>query len=204
MRIPKGLTLVVVATMFVLAASSSAAAPPTDSHVYTVGSLTVPGVDTGLVVKQGQPVTVTATGVFCPGTGFCSGPDGTSLGNSMDTTYGGFVLPGAPAYGLVGRVGTGPWVHVGSGPTTLSGKGVLVFAVNDDLFPDNTGGFTATVSSKSTGPQDCYPGWGHGDDNKEHCGPPGLVQPSRSRRAAGADPARLAKSPTRTDRGGRT
>jgi hypothetical protein len=80
MRISKGLTLVVAATVLAFAASASAAGPPTASHVYTVGSLTVPGVDTGLVLKKGQPVTVTATGIFCPGTGFCSGPDGTPLG----------------------------------------------------------------------------------------------------------------------------
>jgi hypothetical protein len=173
MKIPKGLTLVVAATAFAFAAPGNAAGPPAESHVYTVGSLTVPGVETGLVLKKGKPVTVTATGVFCPGTGFCSSPDGNSLGNSWDTTWGGFVLPGAPAYGLVARVGDGPWVHVGSGPTKLSGKGVLVFAVNDDLFPDNTGGFTATVSTKATGPEDCYPGFGSGDPNHEHCGPPG-------------------------------
>jgi hypothetical protein len=69
-------------------------------------------------------------------------------------------------------------VHIGSGPTKLSGKGVLVFAVNDDLFPDNTGGFTATVSVAAPGPEDCYPGWGYGDDKREHCGPPGLAKPS--------------------------
>ena len=174
MRISKGLILVVAATTLAFVASASAAGPATADH--TVGSLTVPGVDTGLVVKQGHPVTVTATGVFCPGTGFCSGPDGTPLGNSLDLTYGGYALPGAPAYGLIARVGTGPWVHVGSGPTKLSGKGVLVFAVNDDLYPDNTGGFTATVSYAATGQQDCRPGWGHGDVNHEHCGPPGATK----------------------------
>ena len=75
--------------------------------------------------------------------------------------------PGAPAWGLVSRVGNGPWVHVGSGPTTLSGTGELVFAANDDLFPDNTDNFVVTVSFE------CWPGWGHGDDKHPRCGPPG-------------------------------
>ena len=114
-----------------------------------------------------------ATGTFCPGTGFCAGPDGSPLGNSLDTTWGGFTLPGVPAYGLIGRVGSGPWVHVGSGPTTLTGDGILVLAVNDDLYADNTGGSTATVTDRRAGRPDCYPGWGHGDDKHEHCGPPG-------------------------------
>ncbi|MEX2194143.1 MAG: hypothetical protein WD844_02565 [Thermoleophilaceae bacterium] len=87
--------------------------------------------------------------------------------DTTSSSFGGFVLPGAPAWGLVGRVGSGPWVQVGSGPTLLAGSGDLVFAVNDDLFSDNTGSFTATVSHT------CHPGNGHGDKNHYHCGPPG-------------------------------
>jgi hypothetical protein len=60
-------------------------------------------------------------------------------------------------------------VQVGSGPTVLSGTGALVFAVNDDLLVDNAGSFTVTVSYS------CWPGWGYGDVNHDHCGPPGLV-----------------------------
>ena len=82
---------------------------------------------------------------------------------------GGFPLPGAPAWGLVGRVGGGPWVQIGTGPTRLSGTGELVFAVNDDLLADNSGSFTVTVSYS------CWPGWGYGDENHTHCGPPGLA-----------------------------
>jgi hypothetical protein len=170
-----GLTL--VATIVLVVAAQGTAAGTTTTSVYTVGALTVPGVNTGLVLKKGHPVTVTATGTFCPGTGSCFGPDGNPAVDTTQSDFGGFLLPGAPAYGLVGRVGTGPWVQVGSGPTTLSGEGVLVFAVNDDLFGDNTGGFTATVSYKATRgtSKDCYPGWGYGDANHEHCGPPGLA-----------------------------
>ena len=41
--------------------------------------------------------------------------------------------------------------------------------VNDDLFPDNRGTFSVSVS------RSCWPGWGYGDKNHDHCGPPGLV-----------------------------
>lgn len=58
---------------------------------------------------------------------------------------------------------------VGTGPTTLFGKGKLVFAVNDNNFRDNTGGFVVSVSYEEL----CWPGWGWGDDNHVHCGPPG-------------------------------
>jgi hypothetical protein len=166
-----GLTL--VATIVLVVAAQGTAAGSATTSEYTVGALTVPGVNTGLVLKKGRPLTVTATGTVCYIGSLCVGPDG---GTSIDKSAGGFVLPDAPAIALIGRVGSGPWVQVGSGPTKLSGSGVLVFAVNDNWFPDNTGSFTATVSYKAGGvSRTCYPGWGHGDTNHEHCGPPGLA-----------------------------
>lgn len=170
MRSLQGLTLGVVALALFLAASAAAVGPVTVTDTYTVGSATVPGVNTGLVVEAGRPVTVTATGTVCFSfSSLCYGPNGNPAQDTTVSGYGGFVSPGAPAWGLVGRVGAGPWVHVGSGPTTLAGTGVLVFAVNDDLFPDNRGTFSVSVS------RSCWPGWGYGDKNHDHCGPPGLV-----------------------------
>jgi hypothetical protein len=101
--------------------------------------------------------------------------------NTTISAYGGFPLPGGPAWGLVARVGSGSWVHVGSGPTTLSGTGALAFAVNDDLLRDNRGSFTVTVTvTTKTQSSECKPGWGHGDKNHEHCGPPGQVKKEES------------------------
>ena len=169
MRSLKGSTLVVAAVALVAAAQATAGGPTTVSEVYTVGSRGVPGVNTGLVLTRGMEVSVSASGSVCPfGSGACNGPNGVSSWNTSVSSYGGFVLPGAPAWGLVGRVGDGPWVQVGSG-ATLSGTGPLVFAVNDDLFVDNAGSFTVTVSYS------CWPGWGYGDRNHTHCGPRGLV-----------------------------
>jgi hypothetical protein len=163
MRTLKAWTTVVAVVALMLAAQATGARPAATTHV--VGSLTVPGVRTGLVLEDGQQVTVTATGTMCPwGTAYCVGPDGNSAWATTDSWYGGYLLPGAPAWGLVGRVGNGPWVHVGSGPTTLSGTGEVVFAANDDLFPDNTSNFVVSY--------ECRPGWGHGDENHPHCGPP--------------------------------
>jgi hypothetical protein len=170
MRSLRGVALVVVATVLVVAAQASAGGPTTESYTYTVGSSGVPGVSTGLVLEAGLGVTATATGSVCPfgPWGPCFGPAGNPAWDTKHSSYGGFVLPGAPAWGLVARVGSGPWVQVGTGPTTLSGTGALVFAVNDDLFVDNQGTFIVTVSYT------CYPGWGYGDKNHTHCGPPGL------------------------------
>ena len=169
MKIFKGVAAV-AAIALAAAAQAGAGGPATGSVVFTVGGLTVPGVSTGLVLRQGQVVTVRATGGVCPvGDSYCPGPGGNPAVDTTHSSFGGFLLPGAPAWGLVGRVGAGPWVQVGSGPTALSGTGALVFAVNDDLYVDNTGSFTVTVGWA------CWPGWGYGDKNHTHCGPPGLV-----------------------------
>lgn len=175
MKIFKGVALAAAAVAVIATAQAGAAGPATVSNVYTVGGLTVPGVNTGLVLQPGQVVTVTATGGVCPfGDSYCPGPDGNPSVGTTQSSFGGFPLPGAPAWGLVGRVGSGPWVQVGSGPTELSGTGALVFAVNDDLLVDNTGSFTVTVSYA------CWPGWGYGDENHDHCGPPGLLAKEQS------------------------
>ena len=175
MKILKGFT-VVTAVALALAALGSAAAPVTTSDVFVGGQTNEPGLNTGLVLTNGS-VTVTATGVVCAHLNtLCSGPDGDASLVATQTSFGGLVLLGAPAIGLIGRVGSGPWMQVGSGPTTLSGQGELVFAVNDlhELFGDNTGGFTVTMSQKGGGvTRTCWPGWGWGDENHEHCGPPG-------------------------------
>ena len=60
---------------------------------------------------------------------------------------------------------------LGSGPVhdRCQRHGVVEFAVNDDLFPDNTNNFVVNVTS-------CWPGWGNGDDKHQHCGPPGQAK----------------------------
>jgi len=58
---PKGVIALVGAMVMLVPAAQSLAASPTETSSYTVGSLTVPGVDTGLVLKTGRSVTVTAT-----------------------------------------------------------------------------------------------------------------------------------------------
>ena len=73
----RGLVLVVATSALVFAVSGNAAKPGTVSNVYTVGVLTVPGVDTGLLLKKGRSVTVTAAGAACPhDSSGCVGPDG--------------------------------------------------------------------------------------------------------------------------------
>ncbi len=154
------------------AVGATAVGGSNDTTVYTVGGRAVPGVDTGLVLRTGMSATVTATGAVCvSGSSMCPGPNGDSAVDTTSTAYGGYPLPGAPAYGLIGRVGDGPWVQVGSGPATLSGTGSVQFAVNDDYLPDNRGSFAVTVTVSYA----CFPGWGYGDPKHPHAGPPGIL-----------------------------
>ncbi len=168
----ESMLVVAVAAALSVPAPAIAGGPISVTWDYKHEPKLVPGFDTGFGVKDGLPVTVTATGtVKCTAEGFNEfcivGPDGDPDFDTTTSPLGGFLLPGAPAWGLVARAGDGPWTHVGSGPTELTGNGNLVFAVNDDLYPDNLGSFTATVSYF------CYPGKGNGDQNHYHCGPPG-------------------------------
>jgi hypothetical protein len=172
MRTLQGLTLGVIALALVLAASATAIQPVTiTTTTYAVSGSAVPGATTGLVLN-GDTVTLTATGAVCPYSGaVCPGPNGNSGYDTNSSAYGGFPAPGAPAWGLVARVGSGAWTHVGSGPTPVSGTGQLQFAVNDDFLGDNSGSFTVTVNANSG--SGCTPGWGNGDKNHTHAGPPG-------------------------------
>lgn len=160
--------LLTTAVVTLVPSSAFANGPRPVTDHYTVDGLTVPGVDTGFIVKPGLPITVTGGGAICPFGGnpansYCPGADGNPSFDTTQSSYGGFLLPGAPAWGLVGRVGDGPWVQIGAAATTLSGSGPLVFAANDDLYRDNTGTFTVTVAYT------CYPGNGNGDKNHYHC-----------------------------------
>jgi len=190
MRISIGVALGVATALLVGVSPATAGGPATTTTTttttYTVPGSAVPGASTGLVLTAGASVTISATGAVCPyGDSFCPGPDGYPGWDTTSGAYGGFPLAGGPAWGLVARVGAGPWVQVGSGPTTVSGEGVLELAVNDDYLSDNSGSFTVTVST--THSATCWPGWGYGDKNHTHCGPPGLADSPASAEASDGD-----------------
>jgi uncharacterized protein YjbI with pentapeptide repeats len=114
----------------------------------TAGGTTIPGgggtppMNAG-PLAAGQQVSVTATGFAR-----------RALNGALDTPNGSGVcdasclLAGAPGMSLVARIGGGPWQFVGAGPTVLTATsaGDLEFAVNDNLFNDNSGAFYVSVS----------------------------------------------------------
>jgi hypothetical protein len=101
---------------------------------------------TGVVATQvnvSGSVTVTASGTITTAPNQSNGPDG-----APGQCGGGCFQPSLPRGALIGEIGSGAWQLVGSS-VTLNGSGALSLAVNDTAYGDNTGAFTASVSSSS-------------------------------------------------------
>jgi hypothetical protein len=104
----------------------------------------------GITLQPGATATVTASGtISCAGpvtSSSCpSGPQGNGT-----VAGSGFAVPGAPKFGLIAQVGNGPLQFVGAS-ATLTGQGSVAFGVNDDIYSDNSGSFTVTVTVSCTG-----------------------------------------------------
>ena len=97
--------------------------------------------DTGFPLERGDRVAFSAIGLWRSGT-WGGGP-----GGSTDVAGNGFLLPGVPAYGLVGKVGNHVF-FIGRGTTiTVEDTGTLELSMNDvpGIFWDNRGSVTVTV-----------------------------------------------------------
>jgi hypothetical protein len=139
------------------AASAQAASPATVSVAASAKS-----VDTGVTLSAGEAYSVTATGAAGYGPEQQAGCVGypTVTPNGVRSVSGatcslkidsGAPLPTAPIGALIGRIGNGPWFLVGSnysGSASLDGG--LELRYNDWALGDNTGAFTATITTGST------------------------------------------------------
>jgi hypothetical protein len=100
--------------------------------------------DTGVALSPGEIATITATNngascdIFSPPPN-CNADTGQPAG-------GGYLAPGLGRYVLVGVVDSGTPFEVGSG-TTVSGPGELFLGYNDNVYGDNGGSFTATITT---------------------------------------------------------
>ena len=186
-----GTKLLLVSSLIFLLLTPAAvlAGDPTGTQTFTVpataGDAAPPATwfDTGFDLLSGNPITVTASGLaqFCPtpgpvggsGGGCSTNPSGPIPGSPSPALVPGGCpacpFPGAPVGTLIAKVGAGAAVVVGSGPTTLTGVGRLLFAYNDGYGAhfDNSGSYSVTIT------YNCQPGNGFGDRNHYHCGPPG-------------------------------
>jgi len=129
--------------------------------------VTVPAVnaftDTGIPLTVGETVNVTATGTVVTGGNipgwFNNSPDGAPLPQCEIGKSGSFPLPSAPCFSLIGAISqTGKPAScssvtcfpVGSDVTFAATAGELYLGVNDDYLPDNSGSWTAAVTTFSS------------------------------------------------------
>ncbi|WP_139316577.1 putative periplasmic lipoprotein [Algoriphagus marinus] len=115
------------------------------------------GLATGFILKEGLPVTLTASGqigFYFAGLADPASPNGRPEVGSFN---------GFPLISLIAKVGDGPLQFIGAGPQEITGVGELVLYVNDPFFPDNSGFWDVEVS------YECFPGFGFGDKNHYHC-----------------------------------
>ena len=135
------------------ASSPMAPAPPGAVSVRVSGN--APWTDTGIDLRAGDSVTVTASGLIAveaggrippkaPG-GFA--PDCAAAASIYGGRFGTFPSPRLPCWSLIGRVGgNGLVFEVGSkGSFRAGSNGRLLLGINDDSFNGNSGAWTAVV-----------------------------------------------------------
>jgi hypothetical protein len=98
-------------------------------------------VDSGIDVRRGDRIAVTATGQVQFGPGNTATPAGARGGSPN------YPVPTAGAGGLIAKVGDSAPFAVGAGNRTLTmpADGRLMFGINDDNVSDNSGSFGVTV-----------------------------------------------------------
>jgi hypothetical protein len=109
------------------------------------------GVDTGIDVRAGDPITITATGTIVAGSRVGQvGPDG-SRSSGFGSVVNNRPLPSAGVGALIAyiRMANGnlsPAYLVGSSlSTSVPMDGRLILAVNDDNYSDNSGSFSVSI-----------------------------------------------------------
>jgi hypothetical protein len=144
--------LVPAAAVLLVAAlvPATVAAAPASTITVEVPGISL-GVDTGLAVHRGQPITISASGTWCNGwypvgSAPCAGPDGIRPAGPGETDD--LVLLNQPIGLLIGRVGG--WVFpIGSHAVVkMQASGELELLMNDRApccYIDNSGSVTASV-----------------------------------------------------------
>jgi hypothetical protein len=103
-----------------------------------------PWTDTGISVRAGQMIYVSASGKVRWGPGRQDGPEG----EHNSPRNGNRPIPSRPAGALIGRVGDGSnyfFIGDSSDGIRVRDSGRLYLGVNDDFLQDNAGAFRVTV-----------------------------------------------------------
>lgn len=135
-------------------ASAVPQAPPSRParHHLRAAAITVavlgerPWTDGGVTVTAGMVVQVTASGLINFGVAGRHGPAGDPSVVPDET----FVAPNLTAYALMARIGSNPPVQMGvTGHFIARTTGRLALGVNDSFYGNNSGAWTAMVTTAS-------------------------------------------------------
>jgi PA-IL-like protein len=99
--------------------------------------------DTGVNVRAGQTIYVSANGKVRWGPGRQDGPAGEHNSPRNDARP----IPSRPAAALIGRIGDGDYFFIGDDTDAIRMRdsGRLYLGINDDYLHDNSGAFRVTV-----------------------------------------------------------
>ena len=141
-----------VAGLVIIGAGAAAALSQRDSNAGPVTRTvevrgTVAFTDTGIDVREGDRVSVTATGESFHSEAGKTDPDGLSDPN-LDPFS---VIPGTPHNALIGKVGDGgaPFRVGGERTFRATASGRLLLGVNDKGVDNTAGGYRATITVES-------------------------------------------------------
>jgi hypothetical protein len=146
-----------VARIYLARPGAASAATPsgtsTEGLAAGTGRISVPAnagwVNTGLTVRQGQTILLTATGEVRLSTDMndTATPAGSKSGRKAASAP----LPGVLAGALIGRVGNGQPFGIGNQTSVPApSTGTLFLAVNDDQLADNAGSFGVELTAGAT------------------------------------------------------
>ncbi|WP_113699137.1 LecA/PA-IL family lectin [Nonomuraea lactucae] len=122
-------------------------------NVVTVPAKAEGGVKSGVTVQRDEVFTVSGSGRAAYNGGDVTFPDGTRY---IEGKYSGaymqpdVVLSGAPVGMLIARIGSGPWLVVGSSQTFRAQEdGEVIVAFNDrpGMYGDNSGEYVAMIEN---------------------------------------------------------
>lgn len=149
----------VLAAAGALAASIALVAPTSSAYAESVSRRAVGArevwTDTGVRMRTGASVTITATGLIHFGSGPISrlSPAGIPWGRTCSAlaeqvSHGrGWPAPGLSCWSLIGRIGSGKPFEVGTRRTLRAAQdGELFLGVNDNYLADNSGTWSAAIA----------------------------------------------------------
>ena len=125
-------------------------AAPTDQTTTISIPATQAWTDTGIDLTVGSSVSITASGtIYIAG----SDPGKTPDGDPTCTAWSSFIAPGLHCWSLIGNIANGTPFQVGSSTNFSSAvAGRLYLGVNDEVFGDNSGSWSASITLVSPSP----------------------------------------------------